>query len=102
LVGCAVLLAGPCHCEDAGVRLSARKLRGENRGGKAPSRKIQEEVQVRPGEGKTSFGYCKDRMQQRRACKQRGKVLLGALRRFSLYRRGETYTHMNKYLEVVY
>lgn len=62
------------------MRLSARKLRGENRGGKAPSRKIQEEVQVRPSEGKTSFGHRRDGMQQRRACKQRGKVLLGALR----------------------
>lgn len=72
----AVLRAGPCHCEDAGVRLSARKLRGENRGGKAASRKIQEEVQVRPSEGKTSFKHHRDGMQQRRASKQRGKVLL--------------------------
>jgi len=51
------------------VRLSARKLRGENRGGKAASRKIQEEVQVRPSEGKTSFKRRRDGMQQRRASK---------------------------------
>lgn len=65
------------------MRLSARKLRGENRGDKTPSRKIQEEVQVHPSEGKTSFGHRRDGMQQRRASKQRGKVLLAAHRRLA-------------------
>lgn len=75
------------------MRLPARKLRGENRGGKAPSRKIQEEVQVRPGEGKTSFGHRRGGMQQRRACKRRGKVLLGALRRLALPTRRDVHVY---------
>lgn len=35
---------GACRGEDAGVRLSAGKLRGENRDGEAPSWKIEEKV----------------------------------------------------------
>lgn len=85
------------------MRVSAGKLRGENRGCEAPSWKIQEKAQIRRGKGKSSLGHHDggDEMQQRRASRTRGKE--GSTRctlpsRFSLCQRG---LHiMNKYVEV--